>query len=863
MRPRRGSARLFSPLIVLFLVLATIVAPVGTAQAAPGLGAPHITEAYSRDEAADVVFVAANQHRDPAAEWSITITAAPGGQSAVVKNREKTSARVKGLTNGTKYRFTAVETLGQASSPTSRRSEPVVPRTARRPLPPTIDSVFGREGSLVVHWNPGADRGAPITGYTVSASPSGRKVTVDGDTRTATLTGLPNGRAQTVSVAATNKIGTGKAATSPDAVPKPPYAPSRPRSVSATPSADGVQGSLDVAWQPPKDDGGAAITSYTVTASPGDKSVSVQGSVHQTRLTGLNPEVVHTVSVTAVNGTGDRLAAAATAKAKPGYKINGKTVKLTANSMDAISRVARDRVVFEQATPQVKKLDQGQIIVAEARLPRPRKGLLRKITEVRTSGEKVVLMTTDARLQEAIDTSSLRVAPRADWMRGGQVRSLVPEARVEAEQSLGGFSTDFTFKPQSHSSETKEQSEAHVGFEASVTGHVAITPDWSMDLDMSWLKLKSASLTARATVQASITGQLTPQFSGSYQPEKPLLEYKFPCFTTWIGWFPLVTCPEFTLNGTLGAEGSLQFTFNASYEQVVGGSLSYSGETGEWTPKTLTTAPATTFDPHLGAKAQVKLALPVDLQIRLYNVAGPGLQVTPSLAFDADSDRTPWGKVLLGVNVALTFRVPPLGLDRSTSVYTDEWPLWESSGKITTLRVSPTTRRVRPGESAQFTAESVGCDNAQPITWSLAEPALGSITPDGRYTAPASGSSQDRVIATQTASATCDRSTGEAFVQSGVVAPSAPQGLAARWEGENLVLTWSPPADDGHEAVLYGVVACRWTDFGDSCAFYGETPHTSATIGPDPNTAGQLVRATVLARNSAGNGPPAAYVDLH
>ena len=169
----------------------------------------------------------------------------------------------------------------------------------------------------------------------MSAAPSGKSVTVGAGVRGAELTGLINGRAQTVSVAATNKIGTGRPATVRNAVPRAPYAPGRPKSVSAMPAADGTQGALDVRWQPPDDDGGAAITSYTVTTSPATTPVTVDGSVRQAKLTGLDQQTVYTVSVTPANGVRTARAAAGTAKAKAGYKIGGRTVKLTANSMEA------------------------------------------------------------------------------------------------------------------------------------------------------------------------------------------------------------------------------------------------------------------------------------------------------------------------------------------------------------------------------------------------------------------------------------------------------------------------------------------------------------------------------------------------
>ncbi|WP_447002553.1 fibronectin type III domain-containing protein [Saccharothrix isguenensis] len=845
------------------MILSLVVVPGGPAQAAPALVAPHITEVYSRDTAADVVFLPANQDRNPAAEWSVTVTATPGGRTAVINDRTRTSARVTGLVNGTKYTFTAVETVAGVASPTSPRSEPVVPRVARRPLPPTIDSVLGRDGSLVVHWNPGADRGAPITGYTISAAPSGKRLTVAGNVRTATLTGLTNGAAQTVSVAASNKIGAGKAATKGNAVPKPPYAPGKPQSVSALPAANGVQGSMDVTWHAPVDDGGAPITSYTVTATPGGKSVTLDGAQRQVTLTGLDPQALHTVTVTAANGVGSRLDAAGTAKAKSGYKIGGKTVKLTVNSMNAISRVTHDRVVFNQATPQVKNLKADQIIVAEARQPRPRKGLLRKITEVRTSGEKVVLMTAEAKLHEAVETSSLHIAPKTDWMQGGQARSLVPGVRVDAEPIGGKLDLSVAYKPQvSTSHDSKVQAEAELGFEAALTGEITVTPDWSVNVDTSWFSLSSASVSATATVKASLDGRFAAMFSGSLEPEKPLVVYDFSCYTIWIGWFPLVLCPRFTLSGKLTAEGSLEFTFAASYEQVVGGSISYSADTGKWTQQSLTTPAVTSFEPRLEAKAQVKVEVPIELSILLYNLAGPGLYVTPSLGFDADSSRTPWGKVVLGVDVGLAFHVPLLSLDESLSVFKRDWTVWESSGTLTTLKLEPTTSKVKPGATVQLTAAPVGCANNQPTTWSLGPNALGSISAGGLYTAPATGAAHDKVIATKAATGTCSLATGHAYVHSGVVAPSAPRNLTFRRDGANVVLSWLPPVDNGYEAVTYRVVVCKSADSDDSCTLQEATAATNFTIVSAADSTDMPVRAAVMAHNSAGDGPPAEYVKL-
>jgi hypothetical protein len=344
------------------------------------------------------------------------------------------------------------------------------------------------------------------------------------------------------------------------------------------------------------------------------------------------------------------------------------------------------------------------------------------------------------------------------------------------------------------------------------------------------------------------------------------VDISFDCTTFWIGWFPLVLCPKFTLLARLTAEGSLEFTFTASYEQTIGGSLTYSKAEDRWTSQNETTKAVNTFEPNLKAAAKITVSLPANLTILLYDIAGPGLELTPSLIFDADSSRTPWGRVSLVVDVSLTFEVPLLDVHGSSSIYNNEddpTDLWTSPDKLTTVNVEPTTRRVRAGETVQFTATSIGCANTQPVTWRLSDGALGRIdVATGLYTAPATGSTQDRVIATQAASDTCSEATGQGYAQSGVVAPGAPQNLTFERKDGAIVLKWSPPADDGYEAVSYGVIMCTSVETHDPCTLQPSVQDTTYTFVPDSDLTHMPVQAAVIAHNSAGDGPPTERINL-
>ncbi|MGY1833401.1 S8 family serine peptidase [Geodermatophilus sp. SYSU D01180] len=88
------------------------------------------------------------------------------------------------------------------------------------PAAPHITAVTPGNASIAVRWTvPVDDGGAPITGYTVTSTPGGRRCTTT-EAIQCTVTGLVNGITYTFTVAATNAIGTGPAS-APSAVVAP------------------------------------------------------------------------------------------------------------------------------------------------------------------------------------------------------------------------------------------------------------------------------------------------------------------------------------------------------------------------------------------------------------------------------------------------------------------------------------------------------------------------------------------------------------------------------------------------------------------------------------------------------------------
>ena len=214
---------------------------------------------------------------------------------------------VNGLTNGTAYTFTVSATNAVGTGPASSPSAAVTPRTV--PGAPTITSVAPGSTAVNLAWTaPASNGGAAITSYTATSSPGGFTCTTSG--LSCTVVSLTNGTAYTFTVTATNAAGTGPAS-SPSAAVTPRTVPGAPTGVSATAGS----GQASVVLDRPASNGGAVITSYTATSSPGGLTCTTSGL--GCTVVGLTNGTAYTFTVTAKNVAGTGPASSPSAAVTP------------------------------------------------------------------------------------------------------------------------------------------------------------------------------------------------------------------------------------------------------------------------------------------------------------------------------------------------------------------------------------------------------------------------------------------------------------------------------------------------------------------------------------------------------------------
>src|ERR1019366_8405922 len=213
--------------------------------------------------------------------------------------------------------------------------------------------------------------------YTLTISPGGATASTAASTTVATVSGLANGTAYTVSVTAANQAGPSLAAQAGPVTPAAAVVPTAPANLTAASTAAGT---VAFQWTPPASSGTSAITGYTVTASPAGTA--------------------YTFTVTAASAAGASPPGTATAAVTPDTAVNIAPVVLSSASAAALRYLRTDgTLIFEQPPAQVTGLNEGDLIEVQPATAAPH-GFLGTVHAVTSQGGYVVVTTTPATLND-------------------------------------------------------------------------------------------------------------------------------------------------------------------------------------------------------------------------------------------------------------------------------------------------------------------------------------------------------------------------------------------------------------------------------------------------------------------------------
>ena len=279
-------------------------------------GHPYKETAPGKTGQADVTFTApASDGGSPIISYEVT--SSPGGITGTLSGASGGTVNIKGLAIGTPYTFTVTASNAVYTSESSVASSPAItPITT--PGAPTIGTATTLSDSAIsVAFTPPSDGGgSPITSYTVTSSPG--SYTGIGTESPIVVSGLNGGTGYTFTVTATNAAGTSDASGSSNQATTNTRISDAPSIGTATAGFE----QATITFTAPAHDGGAAITTYVATSSPGGIRGTVSGpGSGEITVTGLTNGVDYTFTVTAINENGTSAPSSASNSVTPNVQV--------------------------------------------------------------------------------------------------------------------------------------------------------------------------------------------------------------------------------------------------------------------------------------------------------------------------------------------------------------------------------------------------------------------------------------------------------------------------------------------------------------------------------------------------------------
>jgi len=313
-------------------------------------------------------------------------------------------------------------------------------------------------------------------------------------------------------------------------------------------------------------------------------------------------------------------------------------------------------LTFLTVTPQLMSLSPGDVIVIGV-TPNTPYGLLRRITTVVMNGNQVIIETTQATLEDAIEDGTIeinQVLTPADLnvavaMQKGIALEGVGTAGIQALASEGFYLSidDVVIYDKDGNHETQ-------GDQIKASGSIAIDPDFIFNLKIEDRELENVSFFFNANETLEISAETEVDLL-DIEKKIELARYNFAPITLWIGWVPVIISPILTLNVGLDGEVSVGIEAGVTQEATLTAGLIYENQT--FVPVSDLSFAIEPDGPRLSTDCKFKAYAGPQFNLLLYSLAGPYTDLNGYLELDADLFRTPWWELYGGIEAGVGIRV--------------------------------------------------------------------------------------------------------------------------------------------------------------------------------------------------------------
>ncbi|MFN8077513.1 MAG: cell wall-binding repeat-containing protein, partial [Kineosporiaceae bacterium] len=383
--------------------------------------------------------------------------------------------------------------------------------------------------------------------------------------------------------------------------------------------------------------------------------------------------------------------------------------------------------------------DVGEVIVAGAGEETP-EGLLVKVTDKDVDGDRAVLTTQPARLEEALPQGEFTISTTVASTDVGEDFAQQELAARAADAALGGAPLEASrraARAAQRKADAKPRvrigrrgvSETPVGRDFPCEGSVRLALDASVGVEASVnLTVKwegglfhphavvtfTAQLQESASAEASVTGSASCSVPETSLLPRPL---KLQPISFTVGLFPIVIVPEVQLYAK--AQASATASVRTAVEQQLTATAGLTVDGGSISPIHRLTNTYAFTPPTLSASGSISASVGPRVSLKLYGAGGPYAQVDPGLELSADIHRQPWWSLDAVVTGKVGVDVPMLDIDKSK----DPLFTWRRTlaSATTAAPVPPPTVRTAAAPSGEvgtpYSTTLAASGGTAPYTW--------------------------------------------------------------------------------------------------------------------------------------------------
>ena len=331
------------------------------------------------------------------------------------------------------------------------------------------------------------------------------------------------------------------------------------------------------------------------------------------------------------------------------------TKGLNDSTLQHLSSVSPDgsTFTFDESTPQLDSLNSNDVIVVNVTDVTPY-GALRKVTSVLQVGDEVVVETTQATLEDAIESGTIEVARVLTASDIQSASALIEGIALKTHSAIseadGVLHVDMNnvvlYDEDGNLGTTDDQIRAN--------GAIDIDPGFDFKIEMDRFTIEKLSFTNNITETVNL--ELSSQITIDTYNEVEIARYYFTPITVSI----LVITPVLTVNVGFDGEVSAGITTNVTQTATLTAGLSY--DSGVWNPVCDFSNEFQFNPPVLFAEAAVKGYAGPQLSLLLYGVTGPYNDINGYLELNADLLGDPWWELYGGLFVDLGVEIDILGV---------------------------------------------------------------------------------------------------------------------------------------------------------------------------------------------------------